>query len=955
MSPLSPQRIQRGMDQRFRLEIEGPPRLRALALRRARLLMPECASDVAREVELPEVTLGADIVVDPVALRSAIATAVRASASLTLSAATAVGGRVPAGRIAMANLATQSAFEAPIGIAILRRFNDPPTGERGLNAFAPAYGVSGYGSASRNLLIGMRTAGVDVRLIPEWKDIFPDAVDRDEMQRILNLSGNYRAGDPTIFYRPATNVDGTSFLEAYRERRSDGASIAYTMFETDAIPGRWPGALNTFDRVWVPTTYNAQTFAAAGVDAERIRVVPIGLDTAAYTPDGEALALDGRRTTTFLSIFEWSPRKGADVLLRAWAEAFGPGDDVTLFLRTGTSADGAEATLVEALRATGLRREALAPIVLLHEALPGPAYRALFRAVDAFVLTSRGEGFCIPILEAMALGKPAIGTGFGGSADFLTGSTGFPIPAHIVPVDEAFARRVPLYRGQRWNDPSVTATAAALRAVVDRADDANARAAIAFARAHVEYDRSRLGKLAARELDDARPRGRRATIGRVTVIGPATADDASGDATRELLRLIAARGVAASLEDTTTHPAALDYRSAQRIADARSRRSGGARLAVDSTVPSDITYLTVWPADAEPLHDGRFVWVSDSALHARAAAGGISSERLRLLPLGVDTDFWTTDTAEVREPEEFTRVLIADDPEWETVLAACVARFGRRDGVGFSIFSGGEIGDDLDRIRHTAGAILGRFSGGDEPLVALSPSTSPPGMLARQYGTHDIAIVSERQSSRAIKRLAALGIPRFSPDDPRLPEVIASSSARWRAGREARLSALQTETASRARLTDALFEVVRADTPQPDPVRSPRVFIAAGTGATEADVEQARRLARYAVADLASATHVALVDGGLSLQSAWDFTLVRVLDMRPDAAVVTTTTRDQPDGLFFAVVFASEQGTMHAAAPAVRGVWLMRRGESRGGPVWAALDAVVYQAPAADRAPVSAR
>ncbi|KAK3259116.1 hypothetical protein CYMTET_31874, partial [Cymbomonas tetramitiformis] len=51
----------------------------------------------------------------------------------------------------------------------------------------------------------------------------------------------------------------------------------------------------------------------------------------------------------------------------------------------------------------------------------------LFAGADAFVLPSHGEGWGLPLMEAMAMELPTIGTAFGGAQDFMHSKNSFPI------------------------------------------------------------------------------------------------------------------------------------------------------------------------------------------------------------------------------------------------------------------------------------------------------------------------------------------------------------------------------------------------------------------------------------------------------------------------------------------------------------------------------------------------
>src|SRR5262249_27219816 len=54
----------------------------------------------------------------------------------------------------------------------------------------------------------------------------------------------------------------------------------------------------------------------------------------------------------------------------------------------------------------------------------------LYTACDCLVHPYRGEGFGLPIAEAMASGRPAIVTGYGAALDFCTDDNAFLVPAN---------------------------------------------------------------------------------------------------------------------------------------------------------------------------------------------------------------------------------------------------------------------------------------------------------------------------------------------------------------------------------------------------------------------------------------------------------------------------------------------------------------------------------------------
>ena len=98
---------------------------------------------------------------------------------------------------------------------------------------------------------------------------------------------------------------------------------------------------------------------------------------------------------------------------------------------------------------------------------------SLYRAADAFVLPTRGEGWGIPFMEAMAMGLPTIGTRWSGHLDFMNDANSYLIDIRgLVVADDEMLKFSPEYRGLRYADPDMEHLMALLRQVRDEREAA---------------------------------------------------------------------------------------------------------------------------------------------------------------------------------------------------------------------------------------------------------------------------------------------------------------------------------------------------------------------------------------------------------------------------------------------------------------------------------------------------
>jgi glycosyltransferase involved in cell wall biosynthesis len=204
-------------------------------------------------------------------------------------------------------------------------------------------------------------------------------------------------------------------------------------WEFGAIPRDWLEPLHAnVDELWVPSDYVRRMYVDAGIEADRVVTIPNGVDLEVFSPDGPARELpDAGEGTRFLFVGGLIGRKGADVLFDAWREAFAGRDDVTLVLKDFGADDIYRDSGRQPIRehmASGARPR----IVLIDDDLSTDEVAALYRACDVLVHPYRGEGFAMPVLEAMACGLPVIVTAGGPTDEFVPDDAGWRIDSRQV-------------------------------------------------------------------------------------------------------------------------------------------------------------------------------------------------------------------------------------------------------------------------------------------------------------------------------------------------------------------------------------------------------------------------------------------------------------------------------------------------------------------------------------------
>jgi len=178
-----------------------------------------------------------------------------------------------------------------------------------------------------------------------------------------------------------------------------------------------------------------------------VKVSGLGIDHLDSTDKAEFINLQAKRFK-FLHISSCFPRKGIDLLLDAYCANFEINDDVSLIIKTFPN----EHNNIEQSIISSREKNPLTPdIILLKDDLSDNQIRYLYTTCDALVAPSRGEGFGLPIAEAMHNGLPVITTGWGGQLDFCNPSNCFLIDFKFVLSTSHFDLDL-----SYWAEPSVS-------------------------------------------------------------------------------------------------------------------------------------------------------------------------------------------------------------------------------------------------------------------------------------------------------------------------------------------------------------------------------------------------------------------------------------------------------------------------------------------------------------------
>lgn len=345
------------------------------------------------------------------------------------------------------------------------------------------YGGWSFGDSIIKLAKGLNNAGVDVSIASDEYHEKTDVLDWEVKKMIMKDNDYWNR------YVLRHSEGDHMYMTPPGKKR-----IGYVALESSKLNPLWVPQLNHLDQVLAVSSFVKNVLSEGGVTVP-IDILPNCVDTALFNTDVEPAPIDiGTEAFTFYSVFAFGDRKGPDVLFRAFIEEFDSKDNVALVVHSLSMTQIFKREKVDIgnyLRSFAPNKNR-APIYITSNYMYARALPSFMRNFDVFVLPSRGEGFGLPILEAMACGHPTIITNYGGPLDFTDESTSWHIDYKLEDIPLQYLTYFRNYIGGKWAEPSVPHLRQLMRYAYEHQEEAKQKGQNAAIKAK-EYDINTIG------------------------------------------------------------------------------------------------------------------------------------------------------------------------------------------------------------------------------------------------------------------------------------------------------------------------------------------------------------------------------------------------------------------------------------------------------------------------------
>lgn len=264
----------------------------------------------------------------------------------------------------------------------------------------------GYGTASFNIFMNLMRLGHKVALWPIGNIAPP--VNSQSVNTLIQEGINRQSSFD--YHAPSLRI-WHQFEMA--QRIGKGIAVGMPIFELDTFDKREKLHLESLDRVFVCSKW-AKEIVEDQLSGRHpdVRIVPLGVDTNTFNAQQPRHS----ENFVFLNIGKWEIRKGHDVLVEAFNQAFDKKDNVELWMMNHNPflSEEQEKEWHRMYKNSKLGDK----IKILPRVQTAEEVAAIMAKAHCGVFPARAEGWNLELLEMMAVGRPVIATNYSAHTEF---------------------------------------------------------------------------------------------------------------------------------------------------------------------------------------------------------------------------------------------------------------------------------------------------------------------------------------------------------------------------------------------------------------------------------------------------------------------------------------------------------------------------------------------------------
>ncbi len=210
-----------------------------------------------------------------------------------------------------------------------------------------------------------------------------------------------------------------------------GLYSTYSFFEVDKLAKEEISSYSISDIIFAPTSWAKDVLIDNGLDENKIKIAPSGVDRDVFTPDIKIDEADvDKDKYIFLNIGKWEIRKGHDLLVHIFNKAFSENDDVELWmLNSNAFLSEKENKHWEKM----YKNSKLGDKIRIFPRLPTQEHIAkLIKLSNCGIYPARAEGWNNEALETMSMNKPIILTNYSGHTQYANNKNSYLVDVNTL-------------------------------------------------------------------------------------------------------------------------------------------------------------------------------------------------------------------------------------------------------------------------------------------------------------------------------------------------------------------------------------------------------------------------------------------------------------------------------------------------------------------------------------------